>query len=167
MLRFKLAYLQLFSDWLIYVFHFYLLRVGFFNFFKYMLRYFCKTILTGTTRFILRFKMAYLQQFSDWRMFVSTISSGTSGILWVVQYISYNLKSPPYAPVVYVQNIKMCIHSQKVRISTFPILVLFRGYSSGANQIYAMIQNGHCKRFIFEIIRYSKAGGHHVRSLVF
>ena len=38
--------------------------------------------------------------------------------------------------------------------------------SSGANQIYATIQNGHCQRFIFEIIRYSKAGGHHVRSLV-
>ena len=61
---------------------------------------------------------------------------------------------------------KMCIHSQGVRISTFPILVLFRGYSSGANQIQATIQNGHCKRFIFKIIRYSKARGHHVRSLV-
>ena len=48
----------------------------------------------------------------------------------------------------------------------FPILVLFRGYSSGANQIYATIQNGHCKRFIFEITRSSRAGGHHVRSLV-
>ena len=64
-------------------------------------------------------------------------------ILGVVQYISYNLKSPPYAPVVYVENIKMCIHSQGVRITTFPILVLFRGYSSGANQIYATIQNRH------------------------
>ena len=29
-----------------------------------------------------------------------------------------------------------------------------------------MIQNGHCKRFIFEITRSSRAGGHHVRSLV-
>ena len=58
------------------------------------------------------------------------------------------------------------IDSQGVRISTFPILVLFRGYSSGANQIYATTQNGHCQRFIFEIIRYSKTGGHHVRSLV-
>ena len=69
----------------------------------------------------------YLQWFSDWRMYVSTISSGTSGIfnffkhmslkyffqtiLGVVQYKSYNLKSPPYAPVVYVQNIEMCMHS--------------------------------------------------------
>ena len=35
-----------------------------------------------------------------------------------------------------------------------------------ANQIYASIQNWHCKQFIFEIIRYSKAGGHHMRSLV-
>ena len=46
--------------------------------------------------------------------------------------------------LLYVQNIKMCIHSQGVQISTFPILVLFQHYSSGANQIYAMIQNGHC-----------------------
>ena len=105
----------------------------------------------------------------------STILSGMSGIfkffkhmslrfffqtiLGVVQYISDNLKLLQYAPVVYVQNIKMCIHSQGLRFSTLPILVLFLGYSSGANQIYATIQNGHCKRFIFEIIRYSKAGG--------
>ena len=91
----------------------------------------------GTTRFILPFKMAYLQQFSDWRMFVLhyfiwnewdfqlfqtyVIKILFQTILGVVQYISYNLKSPPYAPVVYVQNIKMCIHSQGVRISTFPI----------------------------------------------
>ena len=128
--------------------------------------------------------MAYLQQFSDWRKFVFhylSISSGMSGIfnffkhmsltyffqtiLGVVQYKSYNLKSPPYATVVYVQNIKMCIHSQGVRIF-FLLLALFQDHSSGDNQIYATIQNGHCKRFIFEIIRYLKAGGHHVRSLV-
>ena len=37
-------------------------------------------------------------------------------------------KSPPYVPVFYVQNIKMCIHSQRVRISTFSkiLLVLIR-----------------------------------------
>lgn len=38
----------------------------------------------------------------------------------------------------FVKNIKMYIHPQDVRISTF------RGYSFGANQIYAVIQNGHC-----------------------
>ena len=88
-------------------------------------------------------------------------------ILMVVTDSCYNLKSPPYAPAFYVQNIKMCIHSQGVRISTFfPILLLFQGYSSSANQIYATIQNRHCKRFIFEITRSTRAGGHHVRSLV-
>ena len=46
----------------------------------------------------------------------------------------------------YVQNIKMCIHSEGVRISTFPVLVLFLAYSSGAYQIDATIQNGDCKR---------------------
>ena len=91
-------------------------RSGIYNFFKYMLL------------FKLQLFQIYVILF----------------ILGVVQYISYNLKSPPYAPVVFVQNIEMCIHSQGVRISTFPILVLFRGYSSGANQIYATIQNGHC-----------------------
>ena len=64
---------------------------------------------------------------------------------------------------LFMLKILKSIHSQGVRIS---LHLLFRGYSSGANQIYPTIQNGHCKRFIFEIIRYSRAGGHHVRSLV-
>ena len=46
-------------------------------------------------------------------------------ILMVVPDACYNLKSPPYAPVFYVQNIKMCIHSQGVRISTFSNISTF------------------------------------------
>ena len=129
MLRFKLAYLQLFSDWLMYVFHFHLLGVVFFNFFKYMLlRYFCKTILTVLPDAFYNLKWPIYSGFLIGECEFFTISSGTSGIfnffkhmslryffqtiLGVVQYISYYLKSPPYAPVVYVQNIEMCIHSQ-------------------------------------------------------
>ena len=74
----------------------------------------------------------------------------------VVPDSCYNLKSPP---VFYVQNIKMCIHSEGVRIFSNLIYVLFRGYSSCANQIDAMIQNEHCKRFIFEIIIIFKGWG--------
>ena len=70
----------------------------------------------------------------------------------VVTDSCYNLKLPPYAPVFYVKTpcIKMCIHPQGVGISTFSNITykntFFLGYSSGANQINAMIQNGHCKQ---------------------
>ena len=63
-----------------------------------------------TSRFILRFKMAYLQWFSDWRLYVfhyfiwsewdfqlykpMSLRYFFQTILGVVQYISYNLKSP-------------------------------------------------------------------------
>ena len=132
MLRFKLAYLQLFSDWLMYVFHFYLWGVGIFNFFKYMLiRYFCKTILTVLPDSFYDLKWPIYNSFLIGECLFSTISSGMSGIfnffkhmslryffqtiLGVVQYICYNLKSPPYAPVVYVQNIKcVFIHSTQI-----------------------------------------------------
>ena len=70
----------------------------------------------------------------------------------VVTDSCYDLKSPLYAPVFYVKTtcIKMCIHPQGVRISIFSNTTykntFFRGYSCDANQIYAMIQNGHCKQ---------------------
>ena len=70
-------------------------------------------------------------------------------ILTAVTDSCYDLKSPPYAPVFHVKTIKMCIYPQGVRISTFSNIsykILCLGYSSGANQIYAMIQNGHCKQ---------------------
>ena len=70
-------------------------------------------------------------------------------ILTAVTDSCYDLKSPPYAPVFHVKTIKMCIHPQGVIISTFSNIsykILFWGYSSGGNQIYAMIQNGHCKQ---------------------
>ena len=80
-------------------------------------------------------------------------------ILGVVQYISYNLKSPPYVPVVYVQNIKMRIHSQWVRISTFPILGLFWGYSSGANQIMIWFQMGTVSDLSLKSLDIQRPGG--------
>ena len=70
-------------------------------------------------------------------------------ILTVVTDSCFDLKSPPYAPVFHVKTIKMCIYPQGVRISTFSNIsynILFWGYSSGANQIYARIQNGHNKQ---------------------
>ena len=46
--------------------------------------------------------------------------------------------------------LKMCIHPQGERILTFSNVsyknYFFEGFSSGANQIYAMIQNGHCQQ---------------------
>ena len=68
-------------------------------------------------------------------------------ILTAVTDSCYDFKSPPYTPVFYVKTIKICIHPQGVRISTFSNIsykILFWAYSSCANQIYAMIQNGHC-----------------------
>ena len=40
-------------------------------------------------------------------------------IIMVVPDSCYNFKSSPYAPIFYVQNVKMCIHSEGVRILTF------------------------------------------------
>ena len=101
-------------------------RSGMFNFFKYMLRYVCKTILTVLPYSFYDLKRPIYSGFLIDECTFTIISSGTSGIfnffkhmsltyffqmiLGVVQYISYNLKLPPYAPVVYVQNIKICIH---------------------------------------------------------
>ena len=62
-------------------------------------------------------------------------------------------------------KILKCVHSQGVRISTFSNISTFlRQFFWCLSDL--CYENGHCKRFIFEIIRYSKAGGHHVRSLV-
>ena len=85
----------------------------------------------------------------------STISPVRSGIfkffkhmflryffVTVVTDSCYDLKSPPYAPIFYVKTIKMCIHPQVVRTSTFSNITYkntFSRYSSGAYQIYAMI----------------------------
>ena len=99
-------------------------RSGIFNFCKYMLfRYFCKTILMVLPDSFWDLKWPIYSGFLIGECTFSTISSGTSGIfnffkhrslryffqtiLGVVQYISYNLNSPPYAPVVYVQNINV------------------------------------------------------------
>ena len=40
-------------------------------------------------------------------------------ILTVVPYSCYDVKSPPYEPFFDVQNIKMGMHPQGVKISTF------------------------------------------------
>ena len=98
--------------------------------FHLLLRYFCKTILTVLPDSFYDLKWPIYSGFLIGECTFSTISSGTSAyffqtILGVVQYISYNLKSPPYAPVVYVQNIEMCIHSQGVRISIFSNISTF------------------------------------------
>ena len=122
-----MAYLQLFSDWLIYVFHYFTCN----EWGSQLLQTYVIKILfwddsNGDTRFMLRFKITAIR-------------------------ISF-----------YVKSIKMCIHPQRVRISTFSNISFkntFLRFSSGANQINAAIQNGHCKQFIFEIIIYSKAGG--------
>ena len=47
--------------------------------------------------------------------------------------------------IFFMFKIFKCIHSQGVRISTFSNISTFRGYSSSANQIYATIQNRHCR----------------------
>ena len=106
-----------------------------------LLRYFCKTILTVPPDSFYDLKWPIYSGFLIGECTFSTISSETSGIfnffkdmslryffqmiIVVVQYKSYNLKSPPYAPVVYVKNIKICIHSQGVRISSFSNISTF------------------------------------------
>ena len=97
--------------------------------------YVIKILLQGdsnsTTTFILRSKMAYLQLFSDCRKYVfhyftcnewdfqlfqtshMSLRYFFQTILMVVPDSCYNFKLPPYAPVFYVQNIKMCIHSKE------------------------------------------------------
>ena len=62
-------------------------------------------------------------------------------ILIVAPDSCYNLKSPPYAPVLYVQNIKMCIHSERVRISTFTNISTFSRLSF---QIEEMVLTSLC-----------------------
>ena len=47
----------------------------------------------GTTRFILRFKMAYLQRFLIGECMFSTIPSGTSGIINFFKHMSLQCKS--------------------------------------------------------------------------
>ena len=95
-------------------------KSGIFNVFKYMWRYFCKMILTVLPHSFYDLKWP-IYSFSVWRMYVSPVTSGIfdlfkhmslryffQTILMVVPDSCYNIKSPPYAPVVYVQNIKMC-----------------------------------------------------------
>ena len=166
MLRFKLAYLQLFPDWIIYVFHYFTFNEWDFQLLQInIMKILFRANSHGSTRFMLLFKLAYLQLFSDWLIYMfhyftckewdfqllkkyvikilfwDDSNSGNRFMLW--------FKSPPYAPFFYVKTIKMCIHPQGVSISTFSNIsykILFWGYSSGANQIYAMIQIKHCKQ---------------------
>ena len=103
------------------------------NFFwNKLLRYFFERILIVLyIWFMLRF---WMDQFSDWLKYVFHYFTNKE---WDFQLLQ-----------------------------TYVMKTLFWDDSAGAKHINAAIQNGQCKQVIFELTRYSKAGGHHVRSLV-
>ena len=145
-----------------------------FNFFKILLlRYFCKTILLVLPYSFYDLKWPIYSCFLIEECTFSIISPVTSGIFNLFKHMSlrygfqtilmvvpdscYNVKSPPYAPVFYVQNIKMYIYSF-TRSKNFNFFQYQYFFEASAIQIYATIQNGHCKRFIFENHKIFKGG---------
>ena len=70
MLRFKVADLQLFSDWLIYICHYFICKELEFKLFKICYLHSVSYASTGAIWFMLQFKMRELQLVSDWLIYI-------------------------------------------------------------------------------------------------